>query len=187
MKKLLIAAVLLAGVSLTNAQDMKFGAKAGLNISSLTGDVSDIKSKIGFQVGAFGEFKVSDKFAIQPELLFTSLGAKSDSSPAETLSLGYIAIPVMAKYFVSEKFSLELGPQLGFLISAKSKFDGNSQDVKDGFNSTDFGMNLGAGYDVAENINLGLRYTFGLSNVLKDSGTVKAQNSNFALALGYKF
>ena len=93
----------------------------------------------------------------------------------------------MAKYFVAEGFSLEAGPQIGFLMSAKAKADSESIDVKDAFESTDFGINVGAGYDVTENINLGLRYTIGVSNILKDSGDFKAGNSNIAFAVGYKF
>ena len=54
-------------------------------------------------------------------------------------------------------------------------------------NSTDFGLNFGAGYNVAENINLGLRYSLGLSNIAKDSGDSKIQNSNIAFAIAYMF
>lgn len=188
MKKILLTAVAVFGFAFANAQETKFGAKAGLNISNFTGDVEDNSSKIGFQVGAFAEIKVSEKFAVQPEVVFSALGAKFDFGGTDVnYNMNYLTIPVMAKYFVAEGFSLEAGPQVGFLMSAKAKADGESLDVKDGFESTDFGINVGAGYDVTENINLGLRYTIGVSNILADSGDVKAGNSNIAFAVGYKF
>ena len=176
-----------------------------MNISSITGDADlygDVSSKIGFQVGGFAEIKISDKFAIQPELLYSAQGAKSKNSELggtsiykSTIKLAYLNIPLMAKYYVDEGFSLEAGPQLGFLLSAEDEeieiFEGESTttttDIKDASNSTDFAFNVGAGYDVAENINLGLRYSIGLSNIVKDSGPISVSNSNFAFAVWYKF
>ncbi|WP_298115463.1 porin family protein [Flavobacterium sp.] len=178
MKKIILSLVAIAAFGVANAQeDMKFGAKAGINMSNFTGD-ADTDSKIGFQVGAFAEFKVSEKFAVQPEILFSALGAKDDS---DNYNSNYILVPVMAKYYVAEGFSLEAGPQIGFLMSAKY----GDTDIKDAYKSTDFALNLGAGYDVAENINIGLRYSLGLSNVSDIGGDVKT--SNIALAVGYKF
>ena len=201
MKKIILTAAAVFAFSFANAQDVKFGAKAGLNISSITGDnTEDVSSKIGFQVGGFAEIKISDKFAIQPELLYSAQGSKEKFSEEgfsykATGKLGYLNIPVMAKYYVTEGFSLEAGPQLGFLLSAeleetKTEFGESvttSTDVKEFTNSIDFGFNLGAGYDVTENINLGVRYSIGLSNILKDSEDSKQNNSNIAIAVGYKF
>ena len=201
MKKLFLTAAAVFAFSFANAQDVKYGAKAGLNISSMTGDgTEDVSSKIGFQVGGFAEIKISDKFAIQPELLYSAQGAKAKLSEEgvsikATQKLAYLNIPVMAKYYVTEGFSLEAGPQLGFLLSAEQEatvsFEGesvtDSADNKEDFNSIDFGFNLGAGYDVTENINLGVRYSIGLSNIVKDSEDFKQNNSNIAIAVGYKF
>ena len=192
MKKLFFAAVAVMAFGFINAQETKFGAKAGLNLSNLTGDAEGNSMKVGFQVGGFAEIKISEKFAIQPELVYSAQGAKFEEEFfGETfefdLNLGYINVPVLAKYYVAEKFSLEAGPQVGFLISAKAKGEGESEDVKEDFNSLDFGFNLGAGYDVSENINLSLRYTAGLSNIAKDSGDQKVGNSNIAFAVGYRF
>ncbi|NHN25216.1 PorT family protein [Flavobacterium jejuense] len=189
MKKLLFAAVAVFAFGVSNAQEVKFGAKAGLNLSNFSGDAEGTSTKVGFQVGALAEIMISDKFAIQPELVYSSLGAKSSDEGFDyTSHLNYLNIPVMAKYFVAEGFSLEAGPQIGFLLSAKDKGDGEDVDTKEYYNSTDFGMNVGAGYDVTENINLGLRYTFGLSNIAKDAPSgYKVGNSNIAFAVAYKF
>jgi hypothetical protein len=192
MKKVILAAVAVFALGSANAQETKFGVKAGLNLSNFTGDAEGNSMKVGFQIGGFAEIKISEKFAIQPELVYSAQGAKlKQEFFGETfeydVNLGYINVPVMAKYFVAENFSLEAGPQIGFLMSAKAKADSESEDIKSEYNSVDFGLNLGAGFDVTENINLGLRYTVGLSNIAKDSGNQSVGNSNIAFAVGYKF
>ncbi|HLP65361.1 porin family protein [Flavobacterium sp.] len=187
MKKILLTAVAVFGFAFANAQETKFGAKAGLNLSNVTGDnTDDNKMKVGFQVGAFANIGISEQFAVQPEVLFSTQGNKIDGPGDGSVELNYINIPIMAQYKVADKFTLEAGPQIGFLMSAKLKFDGGSIDVKDQINSTDFGIGVGAGYDVAENINLGLRYTIGVSNLNKE-GDDKNANSNLAFAIGYRF
>ncbi|MFT6843350.1 MAG: hypothetical protein ACJASR_002128 [Psychroserpens sp.] len=61
MKKvLLIVVVTLLGLGNANAQEVKLGAKLGLNLSSLRSDM-DFDSKIGFNLGVFAEINLSDK------------------------------------------------------------------------------------------------------------------------------
>lgn len=101
----------------------------------------------------------------------------------------------MLKLNVAEKFNLEAGPQLGFLISAKSvaQIEGNSQkvkeDVKSIFNTVDFGINFGGAYDLDEHFSVGIRYNLGLSNIGKneEGDSSKVNNSVFSLGLEYKF
>jgi len=186
MKKIILSAVAIFTLSVVSAQNVKFGVKAGLNSSTFTGDTDDdTKSKIGFNLGGFAEIKISDKFAVQPELLYSTQGAKFDEG---STTLGYINIPVMAKFFVAESLSLEAGPQIGFLTSAKSKFDGVSVDVKDELKSVDFGLNFGLGYDFTPNVYAGFRYNLGLSNIVDAKGDDdEIKNSVLSLSIGYKF
>jgi long-subunit fatty acid transport protein len=202
MKNIILAAVAVFGFTFANAQEVKFGVKGGINLSSFTGDVEDPSSKVGFQAGGFAEIKLTDEFSIQPELLYSLQGAKRDESgfgyfSKSTLNLSYLNIPVMVKYYVIEKFSFEAGPQIGFLLSAKEDIEGNAYgestsekvDVKDELKSMDFGVNFGAGYDFTENISAGIRYNFGLSNIADfgDGDNRKIKNSVFSLSIGYKF
>lgn len=185
MKKIILTTIAVCAFGFANAQETKFGAKVALNIASLTGDVEDASSLVGFQIGAFAEFKISEKFAIQPELMYSGQGASSDGDG--DLNLNYINIPVMAKYYVAKSFSLEAGPQIGFLVSAKA----DGEDAKDFISSIDFGLNLGAGYDITEKFSAGLRYNFGLSNVFdidpEFGEDISANNGVFSLSVGYKF
>jgi long-subunit fatty acid transport protein len=202
MKKIILTAMAVFALSFANAQETKFGAKVALNIASVTGDVEDASSLVGFQIGGFAEFKISDKFAIQPELMYSAQGVKESYSEVGysfkyESKLAYLNIPVMAKFYATPKFSLEFGPQIGFLLSAKADYTetlegvslSESEDIKDNLESVDFGLNFGAGYDFTENLTAGLRYNLGLSNVAKtDTGdNSKIHNSVFSLSLGYKF
>jgi hypothetical protein len=186
MKKILLTAAAVFAISFANAQDVKFGAKAGLNLSSLA-NAEGAKTQVGFHLGGYATIKVSDKFAVQPELLYSAQGAKFDNDVNYNLS--YINIPVMAKFNVADKFNLEVGPQVGLLMSATTKTPAGSVDVKEFCKTMDFGLNFGAGYDVAENINVGLRYSLGLTQLEKEvaTGQSASKNTNIQLSLGYSF
>ncbi|MFN4198616.1 MAG: porin family protein [Flavobacterium sp.] len=204
MKKVLLAATAIFTFGLATAQDISYGAKAGLNMSTLTGDVEDAKSIFGFHVGGFVEIKISEKFSIQPELLYSAQGAKTEFNEnfdgfnikvKETVNLGYLNIPIMAKYYVSDKFSLLAGPQIGLNLSAKAKAEASFEeisfsetvDIKDEVETLDLGLNFGAAYSISEKIFIEGRYNFGLSNIVKDSDGDKAMNGVFQLSLGYRF
>jgi hypothetical protein len=112
MKKVFLTAVAVFGFAFANAQEVKYGAKAGLNLSNFAGDLEGASTKAGFQIGGYAEIKISDKFAVQPELLFSAQGAKSKISYTQlgisfteksTEKLNYLNIPVMAKYYATEK------------------------------------------------------------------------------------
>lgn len=209
MKKVLLTVTAVMAFGLMNAQEVKYGAKAGLNLSNVAGDVENNDMKIGFQIGGFAEIKISDKFSVQPELLYSAQGFKEKESGSEdgftysyesTSKLSYLNIPVMAKYYATEKFYVEAGPQIGFLMSAETEeeetvsFGGVTEsestttDVKEFRNSTDFGLGLGLGYNFTENIGAGLRYTAGLSNIYKDAPSgYSVNNSNIAVSVAYTF
>lgn len=193
MKKLLLsAAIAVFAMSGINAQDVKFGAKAGINLANVGGDIEENKGIIGFHVGGVAEISFSEKFSIQPELLFSAQGTKFEEGDGKlTMKLNYINIPVMAKYYVADGFSLEAGPQIGILASAKAKYEiggeSESEDIKDNFESLDLGLNFGLGYKLDSGLNFAARYNLGLSNLAKDSGDEKINNGVFQLSVGYMF
>ncbi len=183
MKKIILFAAFAVVAFATQAQ-VKFGAKAGLNLSTWTGDVDDLKMKPGFYVGGLANIKVADQFSVQPELLVSAEGAKDGDANLNTM---FINIPVMAQYNTPSGFYVEAGPQLGILVSAKAKADGESTDIKDLLNSTNFGASFGAGFNMGSGLGFGARYNLGLSNALKDGGDTKIKTSNISIGLHYNF
>lgn len=190
-KSFLIIAIIVFGLTNLNAQEVKFGAKAGLNLASITGDETDgIESRTAFHVGAVAEISISDKFSVQPELLYSAQGAKDSFDGIDVdAKIDYLNLPIMAKYYVAEGFSLELGPQVGFLLSAKAEGGGESIDFKDETKGIDFGANFGVGYKLESGLNFGARYNLGLSNINDGEGSddFKNQNSVIQLSVGYFF
>ena len=209
MKKLFIITLSLVAFTL-QAQDVTFGAKAGLNFASLDITDSNIDGRTSFHLGITAEFEMSDTFSIQSELLYSAQGATEDDG--ETIGttvynddykfkLNYLQIPVMAKFYVSEGLSLEVGPQIGFLLSADVENDYSTIDngtvldsgsieidYKDFMKSVDFGLNFGLGYKLDSGLNFGLRYNLGLNDVYDvDGSNTEIKNRVLQLSVGYNF
>ena len=158
-----------------------FGAKGGLNLATVTGnDLHNVSLHPSFHVGGFVNFLVTDKITVQPELLFSGKGVKSDEG---TFNFGYIDIPVLAQYN-SQGFFVEAGPQVGFLVSAKQKVNGNNVDFKGNMKSTDLSWLLGIGYKTLSGFGVGARYDFGFYNIA-NQGIIR--NKAIMISLFYTF
>ena len=190
MKKMILSAIAIFTIGFANAQEVKFGAKAGLNLANISGGGTDTNVRTSFYVGGLAEFGISDKFFIQPELVYSSQGFINKSNTDFSVQLDYLNLPIMAKYMVAEGFSLQAGPQIGFLLSAKNKTPEGSSDIKENLSKVDFSLGLGVGYDINENFNIGFRYNLGLSKINKESapsGSSDIKNSVFQIGVGYTF
>lgn len=210
MKKLLmITVVFFFAFAYVNAQDgAQFGVKGGINFATITSDADfvDFESRTCFHLGAVLELPISDMFSFQPEVLYSCQGADYsadvDDSPSETkaalfegsIKLAYLNIPLMAKYYIAEGFSLEAGPQIGFLLSAKDEYDSQGDsgedDIKEYVKGFDFGVNFGLGYKLEGGLNFGARYNLGLTNGNDDIGELgdyTLKNGVFQFSLGYFF
>ena len=184
---MLLAAILMTIAA--NAQHVNFGIKGGANFYNVKNENSSrYDARTGIHLGLLGHIHLDRSIAVQPELVYSSQGAKYTSSGVEyKLKLGYINVPVMLQYMFDNGFRLEAGPQLGFLINAKSESKNNSVSVKNNFNTVDFAVGLGAGYiKPSTGLGVGLRYNVGLSNI-NETSMVKSTNNGLQLSLFYQF
>jgi hypothetical protein len=185
MKKVFLLIVCAASFAAAQAQ-VKLGVKGGLNLANLVGpDVEDNSMKLGFHLGGFANIPLADKFSFQPELVFSAQGAKFED-PGDDIKyrLSYINIPLLGQYNDPSCFYAETGPQIGFLLAAKAKDDGNTNDVKDSFKTLDFAWAFGAGYKFTEKASVGVRFNLGLANVI-DQDDAKVRNSVFQIGVAY--
>lgn len=183
----LLIAVLVTGAA--NAQHVNVGIKGGLNLYNINNDNnSEYDTKIGAHGGLIGHIHFTRQFALQPEIMYSAQGAKYTVAGVETkIKLGYINIPVMFQYMFNNGFRLQAGPQLGFLVNAKSENNITKTDIKDNMNTVDFAVALGIGYiHTPSGFGLDARYNLGLSNINKN-GSVKSANRGFQLGVFYLF
>jgi hypothetical protein len=164
MKKLLAVAFVLCTV--TSYAQLQVGLKAGVNVSNFTGgdfQNFETKSRVGFHGGGFLRWMFG-KVALQPELLFSTQGAKLDSAGTEKdYKVNYLNIPIMLQYEMNGGFYLEAGPQFGFKLDEDVPEDINS--AEDFANSSDVAIALGLGYHTKMGFGLGARYNVGVSKV----------------------
>jgi len=212
MKKIMCAALLsaafLSGATLfaqeqqtpsENALSPKFGIKGGVNLTNMyVKDVSDENMKVGFNAGFFAKLPVTRGFSIQPELLYTSKGAKEtynnfiDGKGEYRFNLNYIELPVLAVFNVAKNFNLQAGPYISYLAAANIKDlkdDGTINEITDldadNFNRVDYGVAGGFGIDIS-NFTLGARYNYGFREIGKSgslSGQLTKDSKNSAISL----
>lgn len=200
---ILLAAAMGMAVT-TEAQTVSFGSRLGANLSTLRviegekmfhSGYSEAYGYItGAQFGAVVNIGLSDRFSIQPELLYSQKGHKVRSYFIEDddledmrakLRMNYLEVPVLAKLSFGNKklqFFLTAGPSVGYWVSGRSEWayaglEENKayvfrKDYKHGLkeNRLDVGANVGFGvaYPLGTGkLNLDVRYGLGLSDISK--------------------
>lgn len=174
MNKNLICCLFAVGMFVfVNAQEVKFGFKGGLNFASLINDTQDLQSdtRTGYHLGAVLQVSVLKTFAVQGEILYSAQGT-------DQINIDYINVPILAKLKLASIFSIEAGPQFGFLVN---------DDLKDIFfnqlksEPIDFSFALGAGVEFGAFFGQ-IRYNIGITDVVENSDS---RHSNFQLSVGY--
>jgi Outer membrane protein beta-barrel domain len=199
-------------------------------------------SRLGSEFSLFAEFKISDLFSIEPMIEYSSQGGKKNGLQAFPLpsgmselfppgqaptylyanfsseaKLNYLMIPILAKFGHSFKQSpwriyLDVGPFVGFLLSAKQVTSGqseiftdpagtqalpvgsqsfnNTQDIKNQLNTTNFGVegNIGLNYAFGKN-NLFIEFggNYGFLNIQMGSANGKNNTGAATIVLGYSY
>jgi len=200
---------LTASFGMLHAQDnnvnTEFGVKGGFNMSNLYGsgdDVDDNNVLYGFNAGVYATLPISDFIAIQPEILFTTKGAKLEYnnqlvSGDAKFKLNYIEVPLLVRVNITKNFNVHAGGYASYLVSSKvtgeGSFDFDENVDTDDLNKFDAGIAAGVGVDF-DPISIGVRYNYGLTKVGKErndgfGGTYTfpdAKNSNLTVYLSYK-
>lgn len=191
---ILFGAIMIPGIAAaqhgnTAEGQMSLGIKGGLNIYNINNqDNTGYDSRVGIHLGVFGHVHVNPHFALQPELDYSSQGARYTNELGDTYyyHLDYVNVPLLFQYMFDNGFRLQAGPQLGILVRATSILDGGSVDLND-TKSVDVSLSVGASYIVpSTGFGMDVRYNLGLSNINKDSGPAST-NRGFQLGVFYIF
>ncbi len=178
-----------------------FGVKAGVNISSQStpgeGEFVDMGGILRFNGGAWFNYFITDKIAVQPELLVSGKGSNWDDPSFDVRDLlTYIDVPVLIRYQIIDLINVHAGPQIGYLLDARQKDNATGDVIKinDYYKKPDLGLVVGLEANLPAKINISLRYVFGLvgTTVEPTSPTDpyyidKWKNNFFQVSAGYRF
>lgn len=132
-KVLAVAIAILLFTPVLFSQSIKpkttMGFKAGLNISGFRSavDYPDVENGplAGFVAGVYVHIPLSSRFSLQPEFLYSQLGAKSKSIELwggdYNFRYNYFAIPMLVKYSITPKFNVMAGAEGDILIRARQR------------------------------------------------------------------
>ena len=210
-------AVAIATICAVNAQELKFGAKAGLNFSTLsslevkqtengytTTYKTDLGFRTGFHFGAFVEYGFTDQLFVEAGIAYSSQGAKFNSLETKTVNrwgnivesskvegkdasiiFNQVNIPIWVKYNIAG-FRPKAGLNLGYLANVKTKENGKteSQDPEKRF---DFGLGIGAEYNLPMGLFFDADFTLGLTNLAAKHSKADIKNRVIQIGVGYKF
>jgi opacity protein-like surface antigen len=181
MKKVcLVAVIVIFSIVSINAQGANFGVTAGYHSLSVKASVSGASASSGESgvfVGVFADLTVSEKFHVQPEIQYASVFADGGSG-------NELIIPIMAKYYASDKFFVQAGPQFDLIL-----------EDSDGIKKFGIGLGAGVGYEFSDQLFATTRYTLGLSDRLDDSALgsefesldITTKFNFFQIGIGYRF
>jgi len=208
MKKIVILAVaFFTFVSVSDAQ-LKFGVKAGANMSNFSTEsniIDQVKGATNYQFGILLQAKALG-FAIQPEVLYSVKGGEFNNSTLSGILSGTdikfqsqnIEIPVNLQLGLEAgpaRVFLQAGPYVSFLTSALiNDSRDNYETVKDYISTFDYGVGAGVGAELL-GLQLTVKYDWGLSNLGKEELLLgnninpfnELKNRNFNISLAYLF
>ncbi len=180
-----LAALMMTGAA--SAQKVNLGIKGGLNVFNLESDPDqDYKSRTNFNAGLLGHIHLGPQFGLQPEVVYSGQGAKANSGNGQT-KLAYINVPLNLQYMFDNGFRLQAGPQVGFLVNAKSEVGSLETDIKDQLKTVDFGITAGVSYvHPPTGFGVDARYNLGLTDIT-ETNLNEIKNRGFQVGVFYLF
>ena len=151
---------------MTEAQSLKGGITAGFTASQVDGDNYSGFDKFGITGGPYIYRELSYNASVKLELRYTQRGAyhKPDDQNFELykLTLHYAELPLLFQYYVHENIIIEAGPSPEvYLFHNEENQDGEfrAEDYPQ-FHRFGLAGNAGASYKIADNLWIGIRYTY---------------------------
>jgi hypothetical protein len=173
------------------------GLRGGFSQANLYGDdISGSDFRPGFSGGVFATYDVNSSFSIQPEVLYTTKGAKNVQTPTglTRLRADYLEVPVLFKLSAPLKPvtpRLYVGPSLGILLNAEA----NGIDAGGVTRDVDIGGVIGGeiAFDLSrvsrfvDELALDGRYSMGFLETDSVAENADVFNNNFAGKLSLRF
>lgn len=187
MKKTILTFVLISASVFCFAQaKIAIGIKGGPNFANINTDASpgeNYKNRTGLHLGAFALFR-GEKVGFQPEVVFSQQGSTITYSgqPDIKSNFSYVNVPLIVKLYTVAGINIQVGPQFGFLTSAKI----DDSDVKDQLKTSDMSLALGLGWDLPIGLSIDGRYNWGLSDINSGADVSSIKNQVWQFSVGFK-
>ena len=165
----------------------RWGIKGGLNSAYEYNKNGSTDARTGIHIGGFMETTISPKTDLQVEFVYSMQGSVDKNGYTDKFD--YINIPVIFKFYTNQPrtFSIDFGPQLGYMLSAKYVTkSGTVYDIynRSDINKFDAAACLGISYKFNENFHICLRYNYGITQISKNFTN---RNAVGQLGVGYMF
>lgn len=188
-KIFLIVFMTVSMYTLSNAQELHLGVKAGPNLGKIDGKDFSNEFKLSYHVGAYLNYDFNDKWGIQPELLYSQTQTRTASNnltlenlkPDTKAKLDYLSIPILLNYNVMNILTLQAGPQFSVLVNQdKNLVDNSKEAFKKGNTSGVVGVQLNL-----NNFKIYGRYLVGFVDINDLSQQDKWKSQAMQFGIGY--
>ena len=179
MKKVVTTALVsIIAITNLNAQSLDIGLGAGLGISNINiTNSSNIQTKnysplMSYNFNGYLSYKSKGLwgFSLEPGVIRKGWNITKDAEKFESMiGLHYLQLPALSNFYLSDKFYFSFGPEVSYLLRAKSKFKNNNnsgtQDLKRYLSKFELCALVAINYKINDNFDVGCRYSHALTEV----------------------
>jgi len=195
MKSLLFTiALFFSALSVSYAQGLKLGIRAGANMYKIDGKAFDNEFLYGYHAGTSLEIMFSKVIGVQPEVLFNQSNTRTGYSfdtlyksinpgTLKDVKLNYISIPILLNIRPFPFLTLQAGPQFGILMSKDLPL---LEDGREAFKNGDLTMLAGVQLNILKFRVYG-RYGIGLNNLNDIDNKEQWKSQSMQLGVGFNF
>lgn len=161
-------------------RNIKFGVKAEMTQYYTLETGGGIDLSPGVNVGVLANLPISERIAIQPELLFSliNIRASTDDDNYVKSSIGNILVPLMFNFNFGKnttKFMLNLGGYANYGLSQSTKVIQLGKTIKEGSidlgnDRFDYGLGIGIGVKLNNKLMLEARSFYGMKDNVNKNG-----------------
>lgn len=165
--------------TLKKKNPISIGAKASFiygyfwGFKELKEDDLDSPSGFGGEFGIAASFNMIEGLQFSPEIAFRIFNLSHDDEDFERCyNQMFLDFAFYMRGSITSKFFLEVGPQLSINTSGDYPIE-NQSGAYDNFENieqtpVEFGLNIGAGYNILDNLSVGFRWYMGFNEVFPD-------------------
>jgi hypothetical protein len=192
-----------------SSERLELGIHLGAQASTISGS-ADSQYRIGFAAGAYTDIKLSEHWRICNYFIVKSPRGISNTSlrsslgqPIDTVfeqggslnrSLSYMELTPLIRYQLSPSFSVGVGPQVSYLVSATDQYNQSAAsgeliyryDIRSSMQRLDVGATADIQYQLlkGKGLRINLRYSAGFLDVYKPATGFSGRNSVWHLGVG---